>query len=237
MKKLWLSVGLIIWVSPMIWATPSTLIWIPSTDIQAQGTAHLGIDNYATLKRLRNGKAFPFATNPALDIGLTWGLPGNIEAGIDYFPGTDDPLFLNAKALLLREREGRPNLAVGIYNVGTDRDTTAYHMVYALASKSLPAGSGRVHLGMTQGTGRRHLFVDSKGNRADRSMLLLGYDRQINPKWWVGVDYQSGKSAFGAFNVGAAYSFSPNTSVILGVDFYNDSGYEPSLTAQLDINF
>ena len=27
-------------------ATPSTLIWIPSTDIQADKTWHLGIDNY-----------------------------------------------------------------------------------------------------------------------------------------------------------------------------------------------
>ena len=27
-------------------ATPSTQIWIPSTDVQGYGTFHLGIDNY-----------------------------------------------------------------------------------------------------------------------------------------------------------------------------------------------
>jgi len=236
MKRWLFLIGLTVGICQMVRATPSTLIWIPSTDIQAHRTWHLGVDNYSTLKKLKDGKSFPFLTNPAKDLGLTYGYR-SVEAGVDCFPGTDDPLFLNAKALLLKENRNRPGLAVGLYNVGTNRNTTGYNMMYVLVSKALPSGAGRVHLGYCRGLGKRHLFVDSRGNPVSRDMVMAGYDRQIDSRWWVGADFQSGKSAFGALNFGVAYSFSPNTSVIFGYDFYNDSGYERSFTTQLDINF
>ena len=42
-------------VESFIYATPSTIIWIPSADIQSYGGLHLGIGNYFTLFKKRIG--------------------------------------------------------------------------------------------------------------------------------------------------------------------------------------
>ena len=63
-------------------ATPSTQIWIPSTDVQAYKTFHLGIDNY-----IRTAK--PSSLGNVYDIGPVYGflpfekLQG--EVGFDYY--------------------------------------------------------------------------------------------------------------------------------------------------------
>jgi hypothetical protein len=68
-------------------------------------------------------------------------------------------------------------------------------------------------------------------------MLLLAFERQLSKRWWGAVDYASGDSTFGAVSPGVAYTFSPNTSVILGYDFYNNSDFTDTITVQVDINF
>src|SRR3990172_6553373 len=81
-------------------ATPSTQIWIPSTDVQAYKTLHLGIDNYIRVKRASDGSRWP----TAYDVGLTAGrLPFEklqMEVGIDYiYFGVDamdnHPIYFN----------------------------------------------------------------------------------------------------------------------------------------------
>ena len=42
---IWLGFGL-----NLVYATPSTQIWNPSTDVQSFKTVHLGIDNYYSVK-------------------------------------------------------------------------------------------------------------------------------------------------------------------------------------------
>ncbi|MHB1458065.1 MAG: hypothetical protein ACYC0V_14240, partial [Armatimonadota bacterium] len=64
-----------------------------------------------------------------------------------------------------------------------------------------------------------------------------GLDKSLNDKVWAAVDYQSGKSAFGALSAGVAYNFTKTTSLIVGYDWYNDSNLADTFTAQLDINF
>ena len=75
-------------------ATPSTQIWIPSTDIQAFGTVHGGIDNYFTIFRKAADGAYAFPT----DIGLTVGVAPFVELGVDWFEPSDYPLMFNLKA-------------------------------------------------------------------------------------------------------------------------------------------
>ncbi|MBP6964380.1 MAG: hypothetical protein KBC96_08245 [Armatimonadetes bacterium] len=195
-------------------ATPSTLIWIPSTDIQT-GSVHLGIDAF-----LAEGGA----DDPATDFGLTFG-DGKIEYGLDYFEGIDDPLYLNAKALLKDESPTSPRLVAGVYGLGTDGDTSS-SIVYLLASKTL--SSGRLTAGY--GVGRKRALG------GDNAMVLLGYDKMISDKWWAAVDYQGGESAFGALSAGVAYTFSPTTSLIVGYDWFNDSSLADCVTIQLDMN-
>ncbi|MGD0844308.1 MAG: hypothetical protein ABSA06_08075, partial [Geobacteraceae bacterium] len=46
MKIISLAMLIVVTAAGAALATPSTQIWIPSTDIQAFKTVHLGIDNY-----------------------------------------------------------------------------------------------------------------------------------------------------------------------------------------------
>lgn len=202
-------------------ATPSTLVWIPSTDIQPDQTWHLGVDNYFTPE---SGYRSP------TDVGLTYGFAkGRAEAGVDYFGGQDDPFFLNAKYLLTVETEKVPAIAVGGFSFGTKKNVTDYNLLYAVVAKTF---SGARLTG-----GYCHGNEDALGT--DPDMLLLGLDGYLtkDKKWWGAVDYQSGDNAFGALSFGVSYAFAPNVAVIVGYDIYNAAGAEDTLTTQLDINF
>jgi hypothetical protein len=204
-------------------ATPSTLVWIPSTDIQTNNTWHLGVDNYFS----------PTAgTRSATDIGPEYGFwNGRAEAGFDYLGGQDDPLFFNLKFLLTPEQKSVPAVAVGIYNVGTKSGVTDDDMLFVVGSKTF--GAARLTLGY------------SHGNRSTlgqgENMLLAGIDGYLtkDKKWWGAVDYQNGQSAFGALSFGVAYYFTPKISLILGYDIYDNQTLNPdsTITTQLDVNF
>ena len=71
-----------------VFATPSTQIWNPSTDIQGAGTFHLGIDNYFSIES-NTVKPYAFGT----DVGLTYGLMKELEIGIDAVEPSVNPLF------------------------------------------------------------------------------------------------------------------------------------------------
>lgn len=70
---------------------------------------------------------------------------------------------------------------------------------------------------------------------------ILTWDRtmtEISDKLWCAVDYASGKSANGTLNIGCAWSFAKNVSVIFAYDIYNNkkTGGEDTFTTQLDID-
>jgi len=228
-------------------ATPSTQIWIPSTDIQAYKTLHLGIDSY-----IRSSKNGPVANN-VYDIGLTAGvLPFEkiqAEIGIDYMDGGTNagvdahPLYFNGKVGTPEDSlfKFSPAIAVGIYNVGTQTSgpaMTKQNMVYGLLARTLPL-VGRISAGGFHGSST--VLLDEYGKSANDG-LLLSWDRtisEISDKLWLGVDYQSGKSALGALSFGASWAFAKNVSVIFGYDIYNNvkTGGKNTFTTQLDINF
>lgn len=215
-------------------ATPSTQIWIPSTDIQKVGTFHLGIDNYVAAEG--EGQA------PLYVLGLTAGvIPSEViqaEVGVDYMasgldPYDDFPIYFNAKvgtpegALF----GGSPALAVGGYNFGTESDLTNQNIVYGLAAKTLPV-VGRFSVGYF--TSNEDVIGD------DNSDILASWDRtltEISPKLWAAVDYQGGESALGALSFGLSWAFADNVSVIAGYDIFNNSDLNDTFTTQLDINF
>jgi hypothetical protein len=210
-----------VFMTTAAFATPSTLIWIPSVDIQPAGTWHLGIDNYFTST---DGYRSP------TDVGLTYGLAkGRAELGIDYMGGSDDPLYLNGKYLLMAETAKAPALAVGLFNFGFKDGVTDYNMAYLLGAKTFE--KVRVTLGYCHGK-EATLGVDP-------DMFLAGLDGYLtaDKKWWGAVDYQSGDNGFGALSFGASYAFSDNASVLIGYDMYNADGADDTITTQVDINF
>lgn len=225
-------------------ATPSTQVWIPSTDVQAFKTLHLNIDSYVRTKSNDDGSV----TAPLYVIGPTVGvLPFEkvqAEVGFDlmYMGSQADksPFYGHAKLGTPEESlfKYSPAVAVGGYNFGTKSDVTDYNIVYGLVAKTIPV-LGRVSAGYF--TGNDKLLLDADG-KADEKGVLLSWDRtltEISDKLWVAVDYQGSNSAVGALSFGASYAFAKNVSVILGYDIYNEkkTGGQNTATVQVDINF
>lgn len=239
MKKLCVLAALLLLASATAaLATPSTQIWIPSTDVQKFGTGHLGIDNYVVTE----GDG-----SPIYDLGLTFGvLPTEkvqMEIGADYIvngSGADDyPYYFNAKLATPEESlfSGSPALAVGGYGFGTKTDLTNQNVVYGLVAKTLPV-VGRFSAGYY--TANEDVVYNPITGEKDNDGLLLSWDRtltEISPKLWAAVDYQGGENALGALNFGLAWSFADNVSVIFGYDVYNNSDLNDTFNTQLDINF
>lgn len=240
-KSLIMATALTIATTGIAMATPSTQIWIPSTDVQGFGTLHLGIDNYTRTSSNDSG-----VRPNVYDLGLTAGvLPFEkvqAEVGIDYMTlGSDatdgSPLYFNAKVATPEGSlfGGSPALAGGGYGFGTKDDVTDLNIVYGLAAKTVPV-LGRLSAGYYKGNDTALLSQD------DDSGVLLSWDRtmsEISDKLWMAVDYQGGDNAVGALSFGASWAFAKNVSVIVGYDIYNDNALagEDTFTTQLDINF
>jgi hypothetical protein len=130
-KKILSTVILISCLSAQVFATPSTQIWNPSTDIQKKGTYHLGVDNYF------NNKI------SSVIYGLTYGLHKNIEVGIDIAEATNNPLTGNIK-FGIEEKDKTPAAAVGVFNAGnSDIDSVVYGVVAKTFNKI-----GRISAGL-----------------------------------------------------------------------------------------
>ncbi|MEW6720235.1 MAG: hypothetical protein AB1346_07285 [Thermodesulfobacteriota bacterium] len=231
-------------------ATPSTQIWIPSTDVQPYKTFHLNFDTYVRAHSNDDGSR----TAPVVVIGPTVGiLPFEkiqAEVGFDVIsqggPLDRYPLYFHGK---LGTPEGSmfkhsPALAVGGYNFGTHsgdvrlgETATNQNLVYGLAAKTLPV-VGRLSAGYF--AGNKKVLLDQNG-LSDEKGVLLSWDRvmtEISDKLWLAVDYQGTDSALGALSFGASWAVAKNVSVILGYDIYNEklTGGQNTVTLQVDIN-
>lgn len=232
-------------------ATPSTQIWIPSTDVQAYKTFHLGFDTYIRANTNDDGSR----TAPVVVIGPTVGiLPFQkiqAEVGFDVISAGGDadkyPLYGHFKLGTPEDSLFKlsPAVAVGMYNIGTKSGdarqgelATNQDIAYALVARTIPV-IGRLSAGYF--AGNKKVLLDENGN-SDEKGILLSWDRtmtEISDKLWVAVDYQGTQSALGALSFGVSWAFAKNVSVILGYDIYNKkaTGGENTVTMQLDINF
>jgi hypothetical protein len=236
-NRLMLLIMIVVTGNIPIHATPSTIIWIPSVDIQPYSVFHCGIDNYFTVFKKgigEGGSAFP------TDLGLTVGvLPFSgiqAEVGVDLFEPLHSPWAFNAKIGIPENviTDWSPAIAAGGCNFGLQNNVTDVNMLYALASKTFPV-IGRVSAGYY--TGNKNILLDPDGN-IDNNGILLSWDKQvteISENLWLAVDYQGGKNSFGALSFGFAWSFSKNVSVLFARDVFNN-GAPSTFTAQLDIN-
>lgn len=233
-------------------ATPSTQIWIPSTDVKGWKEVNIGIDNYIRFSDAANAGVNTY------DVGVTAGvLPFEnfkLEVGVDYM--TDNlgasgsiygkhPIYFNAKAGIPEDAFGikwMPAVAAGMYNIGTfDRGATGgnttQNIAYGLVAKTFPV-IGRISAGGYNGAEKQF------GKKLNNG-ILASWDRsmpEISDKLWLAVDYMSGRNYNGAVSVGGSWTFSKQVSLLLGVNVYNPGqstlyGGKPTFTTQLDINF
>jgi hypothetical protein len=251
MKKIFLIIVTVCFLSiENLISTPSTQIWIPSTDFQKWKTMHLGIDSYLRTKKIGGIRGAGMT-----DIGFTTGLLPfekiQGEIGVDYLYMGDNnyddyPVYFNAKIGLPENAlfKNSPALAIGAFNLGLKKNLTNYNIIYGEIAKTIPV-LGRVSVGYY--SGNEKTLVDESLNKAN-SGLLLSWDRtmtEISDKLWLAVDYQGSKSYLGALNFGASWAFSSNTSVIFGYDIYNNkkayyntnNPNADTFTVQIDINF
>ena len=240
-------------------ATPSTQIWIPSTDIQAFGVPHFGFDTYIRASDhgyFESGKRDPDVFDSGLTIGVLPFQTVQMEVGVDYlstFSGSkydDHPVYFNAK---IGVPEGgicsnAPAFAVGGYNFGTKRQDatrTDQDIVYGVVAKTLPGFCGLPSFGRISAgyyVGNDDVLTGPGGSSDDNRGVLLSWDRtmsELDDRLWFAVDYQGGQNAVGALNFGLAWAFTPNISVIVGYDIYNKRSVAGAntVTTQLDVNF
>ncbi|MBF0331066.1 MAG: hypothetical protein HQL17_03955 [Candidatus Omnitrophica bacterium] len=225
-------------------ATASTIVWGPSTDIQAFKTVHLTSDFYVPTGTDAAGMRPPTITNLGLTAGVLPFKNLNAEVGFDHKSGTgldNDPFYFNTKLGIPENAYGQyfPALAVGIFDVGTNSKTTDFNVAYWKAAKTLSIDKfslGRFSIGTF--SGNKDLLTYN--GKASNEGVLLGWERtlsEISDKWWLGIDYQGSKSSYGSTNFGIGYTFAPNTSVIFGYDLYNNKDLVDTYTVQVDVNF
>ncbi|MGA2192852.1 MAG: hypothetical protein ABSG42_05675 [Nitrospirota bacterium] len=264
-KTFFLSIVILSLASGAALATPSTQIWIPSTDIQPYGTFHLDIDDYIRVKKTM-GSYSPIIYDAGVTAGVLPFQKIQAEVGFDYIRygaqangtgGTssaidDSPIYFNAKIATPEDAffKWQPAIAFGCYNAGL-RGGDVFHnteqdITYALVARTLPV-VGRLSGGYYFANGGNLFFKDnniqSNGiGRTQNNGVLASWDRtitEISDKLWFGVDYQGGNNAFGALSFGGSWNFSKNVSVLVGYDVYNRkaTGGQPTFTTQLDINY
>lgn len=233
-------------------ATPSTHIWAPSTDVQAYGVGHLTSDFYVPVETDKEGNRPATVTNFGLTTGILPFEKLNAEVGFDHISGygalDDHPFYFNWKVGTPEDAFYGffPALAVGEYMIGTKQQKkegeirTGNNIFYGKVAKTISIKDfslGRFSVGYYRGD--EELLLDANGNR-DNHGVLAAWERtmtEISDKLWVCVDYQEGENGFGALNPGFSWKFSPNVSVIFAYDIPNNNDLARTFTVQCDIDF
>jgi hypothetical protein len=231
-------------------ATPSTQIWIPSTDIQGFGVLHLGWDSYIKTESNANlGGAYEgTVTNGGITVGVLPFKKLGLEAGIDYrdiSASHQYPVYFNAKLGVPEDAffKYMPAIAIGGFDFGTQKDNTTYDITYGLLGRNIWK-LGRISAGYYSGNSKllvNSSKLDVNGNpEKDNNGLLLSWDRtmtEISDKFWLAIDYMGAKNSYGAVSLGLSYAIVPDASFIVGYDIWNDKNtYKPTITVQVDMN-
>ncbi|HEX9023630.1 MAG TPA: hypothetical protein VF799_07310 [Geobacteraceae bacterium] len=262
-KIISLAVTLLVAAAGAALATPSTQIWIPSTDIQPFKDLHLNIDSYFRASSVSKAASPTGRDTNVWDIGPTIGiLPFEkiqAEVGFDYMvnssnPNDSHPFSGNFKIGTPEDAlfKFSPAFAVGMWNIGPSNYegpsggvpgraafiSSGQNIAYALAARTLPV-VGRLSVGGYHGSQRA--LVDPNGHSANEG-VLASWDRtmtELTDKLWVGVDYMSGNNVNGAVSFGASWAFSKNVSVIFGYDIWKEKALagNNTFTVQVDINY
>ena len=225
-------------------ATPSTQIWIPSTDIQKFATVHLNFDSFLRIDQEDNGGRLP----PTVMLGPTVGvLPWEkvqAEVGLDWMVQGSAildryPFYFHGKLGTPEDSmfKWSPAIAAGMYNIGYKPKLTTQDIAYGLVARTFPY-VGRLSAGYYFGNDA--ILVDAKGNRANHG-ILASWDRtmkELSDKLWLAVDYQGGNSSLGTLNFGGSWNFAENVSVLVGYDLYLNRvvAGKDTVTVQVDIN-
>lgn len=260
MKALKITLSIVsccLFIVSQCYATASTHIWAPSTDVQPYKKWHLTSDYYVPTESNSSGARPNTITNLGLTVGVLPFEKLNAEVGFDHKSGYGDlddyPWYFNTKLGIPENAYGRffPALAIGIYDVGTKENKTSSNVTYFKAGKTFYTGDfcsgkrfspadgfcfGRFSAGYFRGDSDLLLH----GTKKDNDGALLAWERtmtEISDKLWVCLEYQGTRSSYGAWNAGFSWKFADNVSGLFGYNFYNDRDLADTYTVQIDIDF
>jgi hypothetical protein len=250
MKRTIAMALLLLITSHLAFATATTHIWGPSTDVQPFKKWHITSDMYLPVEGDNTGARVPAVTNIGLTVGVLPFQKINLEVGVDHKTGYGAldryPLYVNAKLGAPEGAFGRyfPAVAAGIFDVGTKSYSTDTHIgtnfdvLYAKVAKTV-GPVGRFSVGYF--SGNEDLLLNEKGEK-DNTGIMAAWERTMNElsdKLWLCVEYMGGNSLYGTFNVGASWKFSDNVVLLAGYDAYNNDklNLPNTFTLQADIDF
>jgi hypothetical protein len=265
-KVLIFSLAFSLFAFVLAYATPSTHIWSPSTDIQPYKKIHITADTYTpTTGKSTNadnydqhnyvqqvyGLTFSLLSDkPEKNLlGRVWKPLGKVmaETGFDYKKGfgsfyDSSPWYFNFKFGVPEGAyfKNMPVFAVGAYDIGTRSHRTNYNIWYFKGAKTILLGKlnlGRLSVGYFNGNGR---LLRNKNGLRDNIGPMFAWERtmsEISDRLWLCVDYQGTQSSYGAMNFGFAWKFTNNISTIVGYDIYNNHNLTDTITFQLDVDF
>lgn len=228
----------------MIQATPSSTFWTNcTTDIQTTGTALFNVTNYfSVFNRRHHGSSLP--PDVSLLMGaFTWEKIST-EIGVDYFGGTDDPLVFSGKIGVVENTlfEKAPSFNIGIFNIGTRQHghgRTNQNVVDFIIGRTLPDGSN-IYAAFYSGS--KALGKNRQGYMVawkNFYFAAVDSDGAKYKKWFIAMDYASGKNYIGGGGASFGYYFNSNVYVQTGPVFFNTSKYNGTWKwgVQLYINF
>jgi len=265
-KYLWLvlvlNLAVLFLSSNFLYATPSTLIWAPSTDVKPLKVFHLDADNYTPVQsRDRNGNKLFVLQDYGLMTGLLsdkpennllgkiWSPLGKIlaETGFDYKKGLGPtldkwPVYFHFKVGVPEDAyfKNMPAFAIGAYDMGYKHNYTNNNVWYLRGAKTITVGKvnlGRFSAGYFNGSAK--LLRNKSGDR-DNIGPMFAWERvisEISDKLWLCVDYQGTQSTYGAMNYGFSWKFNNNFTALLGYEIYNNPNFRDTITFQLDVDF
>lgn len=243
------------------YATPTTLVWSPSTDVQPYKKIHLNADIYAPVKSKDHngntlyvqqvyGPTFSLLSDKPEDnlLGKAWSPLGKVmaESGFDYKKGWGSvldkwPWYFHFKLGLPEGAyfKNMPAFAIGGYDLGIKQNKTNYNVWYLRGASTLNIGKlnlGRFSAGYFNGNAR---LLRNKDGLRDNFGIMLAWERtmpEISDRLWLCVDYQGTQSSYGALNLGFSWKLAKNVSAILGYDIYNNPNSKNTITFQMDID-
>lgn len=223
MSRLRVLPVVLIFSAQLAWATPSTIVRMPSTDVQPYATFHLGIDNNTTMFVPTDNGGYALPATYGLTVGLVSLPMVQVEAGMDIREPTNKPITWNLKAVMPEgaEHPVMPAFAIGVYDMGTASGANDFNIFYGEVAKTI-SFLGRFTFGYFVGNAS-HLKKGS--GQKDSNAIMMSFDRrmpEINDRLWFGIDYMGTRSNYGSVNFGFSWSFSESASLLLGYIRYNE---------------
>jgi len=207
---IWSSVGT---------AGQSSIIVVPTSDTEENGSAYLSLESYAHFDKYENAGFQSYGPS------LVYGIRKDVEVGLNYYftrdeSGSSHELQPNMKWRFYNDEQKGVSFATGTVvfiplNENAGDRTSA--MLYLVASKSIAS------LRDLRITGGAYRQVNGGDEFGTKTGALVGLEQPISDKLTLVADWTTGKNRIGYSNVGFGYAV--NRTQYLNVSYsFGNSG-------------